>query len=69
MSIKTIIQRIFCDHDYKVIRWHWTHGDMGNIPLAMEAQIKCKKCGKEEYIYPEHGSLLEKIVMRSGRQE
>ena len=42
---------------------------MGNIPLVMEAHIKCKKCGKEEYIYPEPGSLMEKIVMRSGRQE
>lgn len=69
MSIKTIIQRIFCDHDYKVLRWHWTHGDMGNIPLVMEAHIKCKKCGKEKYIYPERGSLVEEIVMRSGRQE
>ena len=39
MSIKTIIQRIFCDHDYKVLRWHWTHGDMGNEPLVMEAHI------------------------------
>ena len=66
MSIKTIIQRIFCDHDYKVLRWHWTHGDMGNIPLVMEAHIKCKKCGKEKYIYPERGSDLERFIMQHG---
>ena len=65
----SVLKRIFCEHDYKVLRWHWTHGPMGNDPLYIEAHIKCKHCGKEKYIYPERGSLVEKIVMRSGRQE
>ena len=39
---------------------------MGNIPLVMEAHIKCKKCGKEKYIYPERGSDLERFIMQHG---
>lgn len=62
LSMKNILRKLFCRHVYKIIRWHWTHGSMGNNPLFMEVHVKCKLCGKEKYIYPERNSVLEEYI-------
>lgn len=34
-----------------MLRWHWTHGPHGNDPLFIEAEYRCKECGKIIYLY------------------
>lgn len=41
----------FCRHkSYEVVCWHWTHGPNGNEIGFIEAQIKCNKCGKYDFL-------------------
>ena len=67
--MKNIVKKLFCRHDYKILRWHWTHGAMGNDPLFMEVHVKCKRCGKEKYIYPGRNSELEEYIVHNVPQE
>lgn len=61
--MKAFIRRMFCRHDYFVLRWHWVHGPIGNTPLMIEAEVKCGYCGKIKYVYPERGSREEKYLI------
>ena len=62
-KIRTAVKRIFCKHDFKPVRWHWTHGSNGNEPAFVEAEWCCEKCGKLDYRYPERGSFEEKLYV------
>ena len=44
-----ILKELFCDHVYKMNRWHWTHGMTAMEPRQIEAEWKCAICGKIKY--------------------
>lgn len=51
-KIKEFIQRLRCKHfKADLLRWHWTHGPSGNEPAFIEAEYRCKDCGKIVYLY------------------
>ena len=62
-KIRTAVKRMFCKHEFKPVRWHWTHGPIGNEPAFVEAEWRCEKCGKWELRYPERGSFEEKLYV------
>lgn len=43
------LRKIFCNHSYKIKRWHWFHGYNANEPRMIEVECICKKCGKIKY--------------------
>ena len=43
------LKQLFCKHNYKVLRWHYTHGINGDEPHIIEAELECVKCGKISY--------------------
>lgn len=55
-KIKRFFKQLLCRHaDAELLRWHWTHGPLGNDPAFIEAEFRCKKCGKIFYAY-EYGA-------------
>lgn len=51
-KIKKFFRQLFCKHaDSDLLRWHWTHGPYGNDPAFIEAEYRCKECGKIVYLY------------------
>lgn len=57
------LKRLFCNHDYKLNRWHWCHGPAAMEPLMIEAEYVCVKCGKKFYTHPERGGAIEEIIL------
>lgn len=57
--MKNFFKRLFCSHEYLLVRWHWCHGPSANDPRMIESEWRCQKCGKLHYIYPDRGSELE----------
>jgi len=50
--IRKFFRQIFCKHyNADLLRWHWTHGPYGNEPAFIEAEYRCKECGKIVYLY------------------
>ena len=49
-----ILKHLTCKHDYELICWHWCHGYNMCEPRQIEAQYKCKKCGKIKYLHIEN---------------
>ncbi len=50
-KIKRFYKQLSCAHtDADLIRWHWTHGPDGNEPTVIEAEYRCKDCGKVVYM-------------------
>lgn len=51
--MKGAIKRLFCRHkkSNEVVCWHWTHGEIGNEPIQIEAQLKCTECGKYHFLH------------------
>ena len=62
-EILTAIKRMACKHEYRLLRWHWTHGINGNEPAFIEAELRCEKCGRVEFYYPERGSFAEDLCI------
>ena len=62
-KICTAIRQLFCNHKFKPVKWHWTHGPSGNEPAFVEAEWCCEKCGWLHYRYPERGSFEEKLYV------
>lgn len=51
-KIKKFFRQISCNHfDADLIRWHWTHGPMGNDPASVEAECRCNDCEKMVYMH------------------
>lgn len=51
-KIKKFLKQFFCKHaEVNLLRWYWTHGPNGNDPLFIEAEYRCKECGKIIYVY------------------
>lgn len=47
-----LTHQLFCKHkDADLVRWHWTHGPMGNDPASVEAEYRCNDCGKTIYMH------------------
>ena len=67
--MKNFLKRIFCNHEYILIRWHWTHGINGNEPRMIEAEFKCRKCNKVHYVYPNRGSELEELLIKYQKEK
>lgn len=43
----SFLKRLFCKHkNGEIIRWHYTHGELGSEPAFIEAEVKCNNCGK-----------------------
>ena len=61
--MKKFFKRLFCKHSYQTQRWHWFHGFSTMEPRRIEAEMKCCKCGKTIYVYPERGSNGEEFFM------
>ena len=50
-KIKIFLHQLKCKHyDSELLRWHWTHGPIGNEPAFIEAEYHCTKCGKIVYL-------------------
>ena len=58
-----LLRRIFCQHDFQVECWHFTHGPYGNEPRYIEGIEQCTKCGKRKYFWVERGSTLETHII------
>ena len=51
-KIRKFFQQLRCNHnEADLLRWHWTHGPSGNDPAFIEAEYRCKECGKIIYLY------------------
>lgn len=51
-KVKQFFRRLKCRHfNADLLRWHWTHGPYGNDPAFIEAEYRCKECGKIVYLY------------------
>jgi hypothetical protein len=49
-KIKKFIQKLKCNHDMALKRWHWVHFP-NYEPLSVEAEYECSICGKIDYIH------------------
>ncbi|MBU5486419.1 hypothetical protein KQI86_19140 [Clostridium sp. MSJ-11] len=49
-KIKLTIRRLKCKHDMEINRWHWVHYPESE-PSSVEAEYKCNRCGKLNYIH------------------
>jgi hypothetical protein len=49
-KIKKLLQELRCEHDMRLNRWHWVHFP-NYEPLSVEAEYKCTKCGKIDYVH------------------
>lgn len=47
-----LFKQLFCRHKWKLNWWQWSNGVFGEHPLFIQAEYKCKKCGKIKYEYP-----------------
>ncbi len=56
-----------CDHDYRMNRWHITHGPIGNDPAFIEIEYKCSKCEKLKYEYDIIANLNHYYIISEGR--
>lgn len=67
--MKNFLNRIFCNHEYILIRWHWTHGPTACDPRMIEAECKCRKCNKMHYVYPDRGGKLEEWFIKCQKEK
>jgi hypothetical protein len=49
-KIKLLIKQIKCKHYMVLNRWHLVHFP-NYEPLSVEAEFKCNKCGKVDYLH------------------
>ena len=60
-----ILKHLICKHDYELICWHWCHGYNMCEPRQIEAQYKCKKCGKIKYLHIENIEKAEEYAINN----
>ncbi len=47
-KIKIILKKMFCNHKFKITRWHYVH-DPTYAPSHIEVEYKCERCNKLIY--------------------
>ena len=64
------LNKIFCKHKHnEVVCWHWTHYPDNFNYRSIEAQLKCKYCGKYHFLHIHDLTLCDMFIKKHKDKE